>query len=290
MKLNKILFSLLLFLTPLCASEKYTLSICALFRNEARFLKEWIEYHRIVGVEHFYLFNNLSEDDWEEVLTPYIEEGIVDLYDWPYELTSMATWTYDIQCRAYIETARAKQDESQWIAMIDTDEFLVPVETDDLREVLAQFEHYGGLYVNWQIYGTSGVSRIPDNQTMIGTLLYKAPTMYRRNYFVKTIVQPKAVANIRDPHVPVFKPGYAGTTPGGARMLNQSSLGISIDQIRINHYINRDDEFFYGEKTARYYRMHPKAKRAPRRPDPVLNQVEDPIMLRFVPELERRLF
>ena len=40
-------------------NKKYKISICGIFKNESCFLKEWIEYHEILGVEHFYLYNNL---------------------------------------------------------------------------------------------------------------------------------------------------------------------------------------------------------------------------------------
>lgn len=53
----------------------YSLSVCSIFKNEAPYLREWIEYHLIVGIEHFYLYNNNSEDNFEEVLRPYIEKG-----------------------------------------------------------------------------------------------------------------------------------------------------------------------------------------------------------------------
>ena len=41
----------------------YYSSICAIFKDEARFLREWLEYHRLIGIEHFYLYNNFSTDD-----------------------------------------------------------------------------------------------------------------------------------------------------------------------------------------------------------------------------------
>jgi len=46
------------------------LSICTIFKNEARYLREWIEFHRLVGVDHFYLYENRSEDDFAPVLAP----------------------------------------------------------------------------------------------------------------------------------------------------------------------------------------------------------------------------
>jgi len=38
------------------------LSICAIFKDEAPYLPEWIEFHRLVGVERFFLYDNGSGD------------------------------------------------------------------------------------------------------------------------------------------------------------------------------------------------------------------------------------
>src|SRR5690348_2224989 len=56
--------------------KKHKLSICSLFKNEAVHLKEWIEYHQMVGVDHFYLYDNGSKDRPRDVLTPYIRKGL----------------------------------------------------------------------------------------------------------------------------------------------------------------------------------------------------------------------
>ena len=61
---------------------KYRVSLCLIFKNEAPFLKEWLDYHLTVGVEHFYLYNNSSDDDFKRVLEPYIKKGTVALIDW----------------------------------------------------------------------------------------------------------------------------------------------------------------------------------------------------------------
>jgi hypothetical protein len=58
------------------------LAACAIYLNEAPNLQEWIEFHRLVGVERFYLYNDNSTDDHRAVLAPYVDEGIVVLKDW----------------------------------------------------------------------------------------------------------------------------------------------------------------------------------------------------------------
>lgn len=38
-----------------------------MFYNEAKFLKERLDYHLVIGVSHFYLYNNNSTDDYMPV-------------------------------------------------------------------------------------------------------------------------------------------------------------------------------------------------------------------------------
>ena len=51
---------------------KYQVSLCLIFKNEAPFLKEWLDYHLTIGVSHFYLYNNNSDDNYLDVIKPYI--------------------------------------------------------------------------------------------------------------------------------------------------------------------------------------------------------------------------
>ena len=53
------------------------------FKNEAPYLREWIEFNHIVGVDHFFLYNNNSEDNYEEIIEPYVKK-------WYRNLNSMA--------------------------------------------------------------------------------------------------------------------------------------------------------------------------------------------------------
>ena len=91
------------------------LAACLIYKNHASFLREWLEFHMLVGVERFYLYDNGSTDDHEEVLAPYIEEGIVLLHQWPGAQRQFAAFDH---C---VETYR---NDARWIAFIDVDEFL----------------------------------------------------------------------------------------------------------------------------------------------------------------------
>ena len=62
---------------------RWDLSICAIFQDETPYLKEWLEFHLMAGVQHFYLYNNNSTDNYLQILLPYIKSGTVELMNWP---------------------------------------------------------------------------------------------------------------------------------------------------------------------------------------------------------------
>src|SRR4029077_12293973 len=68
---------------PTDSPKKYNFSICAIFKNEAAYFREWLEYNLLIGVDHFYLYNNGSTDESASILEPYIQKGVVTLIDWP---------------------------------------------------------------------------------------------------------------------------------------------------------------------------------------------------------------
>ena len=56
---------------------KYKLGIVCIAKNEGPYIKEWIEYHRCIGFDIFYFYDNDSNDETKAVLKDYIEQGLV---------------------------------------------------------------------------------------------------------------------------------------------------------------------------------------------------------------------
>ena len=95
----------------------YDLAIVAIFKDEGKYLKEWLDYHLLAGVEHFYLYNNDSTDDYKEVLAPYVEKNLVTLTEWPGN---------SMMYPAYDDTIKKHRFECRYMAFIDIDEFIYP--------------------------------------------------------------------------------------------------------------------------------------------------------------------
>ena len=138
-------------------AKKYYFSVCAIFKDEAPYLKEWVEYHKVIKTSHLYLYNNFSSDNYLEILTPYIEEGFVTLIDFPYEYAQM---------KAYEDCYKQYRNETTWLAFFDLDEFVCPTIEKDMPSFLHKYEGYPGILIYWKMFGTGG-KIYPDNGNLV---------------------------------------------------------------------------------------------------------------------------
>ncbi len=292
------LFSVILFLT--CSLSSYEIALTAIFRDEARFLKEWIEYHRLIGIEHFYLTNHKSVDHFQEVLDPYIEMGLVELRHETRDTASGSSnrkkplkkaripvqWN-NIQITAYQWALEKAKQETKWLVAIDTDEFLVPKNGETLKGILKDFQHEAAVAINWQMFGTSHVEKIPEGKLLIETLLLRAPRNIIENTVFKPIIQPKMVAQFFNPHQCVFSGLYRTVDMAGhpVKVGENVTNKVEVDRIQLNHYWSRDLEFYNTVKLARAPKMGQMHKDLQKRLD-LFNTEPDDSIIPFIQALK----
>lgn len=88
-------------------------------------LPEWLEYHAMMGVEHFYIYDNGDDDYLFNALVPYILAGLVTHVRWP--AISCQPKLRSSQFAGVNSCLRRFAGESEWIAHIDVDDFLIPM-------------------------------------------------------------------------------------------------------------------------------------------------------------------
>ncbi|MES2200114.1 MAG: glycosyltransferase family 92 protein [Chlamydiota bacterium] len=239
-------------LQSLCA---YEVVVASMFRNTAPYLKEWVEYHKMVGVDHFWLYNDASTDNWEEVLQPYIEEGLVEVFYWP---ASGGFWV-PAQMAAFADGARRALGVAKWIALIDQDEFLLPVLDKTIPECLKRrFSDAPAIYVNWLNFGTSGIS-LEEESPMLFRLTACSKKTHSRNAVGKSIFRPECadIGQMWSPHFCPLKPGYSYVNGDCKKTLIAVGSDLKTDgehhskYIRINHYAHRDEKYFFNIRLPR---------------------------------------
>jgi hypothetical protein len=266
------------------------LSVCAIYRDEAPYLREWLEFHRLVGVERFFLYDNLSIDGHREVLGPYVDAGIVVLHDWPI--------SYMAQRPAYRHCLDSHRDDSRWIAFIDIDEFLFSPTGQTLPEVLRDYEEAPGVGVYWALFGTSGHRKQPEGLVTESYLHRMNPDRpgdfpYRKRKFMKVIVDPRRTERARGAHAFIYTEGTA-VDENKQPVEGGSSEQLSYERLRINHYFTKSEEE-HLERKSRIRVAEGVTTPIADNPgrwrllDEELNEVRDESITVYVPELRRRL-
>jgi hypothetical protein len=223
------------------AETKHQITILAAMKNEGDYLQEWIEYHRLIGIEKFYLYDNESDDNTKEILKPYIENGIVDYTYWFGDRQ---------QLKMYDDFLEKYKIGTKWLAVIDLDEFIVLYDDNNILDFLNRFSNeVVQVVVGWQNFGSNKHKIKPDglvieNYVYRDTGAIQQSSIYGFLDVGKSIVKPIATKRLgAHEHTLMFGTTYKGKyciTGGGGEF----NAPISRIQIAINHYQTKSyDEF-----------------------------------------------
>ncbi len=224
-------------------SHEHYLSVCAIYRDEAEYLAEWLEFHRLVGVDRFYLYNNFSDDAHMEVLGDYVDDGLVVLHDWPVQTAP--------QTGAYAHCLESHGAESRWIAFIDIDEFLFSPSGESVSDMLVSYERYPGVAVNQALFGPSG-HRVKPSGLVIESYLQRQNLGNIK--FIKSIVDPIRTSHPIGVHHFAYESGLA-VDENGYPLRDAKTWSVSASKLRINHYRTK------SEAELRQRRTRPDAAR-----------------------------
>ena len=262
----------------------FELAVCCIVKNEAPYLLEWIAYHRVVGVEHFLVFDNDSDDQTPEILARLAGQGVLERLNWPTGNDGIAP-----QISAYQEGLRRLRNVAKWIAFIDLDEFLLPLAAPDVQTVLRHYDDAGALVVPWRIFGSSGENH-QRNDLVIRRFTRRAEERHFLNHSVKTIVQTRCAAQM-GVHTPVLAQGCLidehRVVVGGFGNPDHHPVPEARNLV-INHY--------FGKSRAEWEAKRRKGRAdgpGPRRDSDFAahdrNEVEDRSILRFEPAVEAEI-
>ncbi|MDB5153709.1 MAG: hypothetical protein JWR54_2460 [Mucilaginibacter sp.] len=212
----------------------YPVAICCIVKDE-EYLTEWIEYHSSIGVTQFYIYDNESAIPLSETLKPYIEGGLVVVEPIHGKAKQMV---------AYGHCLKKYGPSCKWIAFIDADEFIVPKTfTGNLPDFLVPYEGFGGLGINWLVFGSNGHIEKPRG-TQIESYTHRIPKSNPLNDHVKSIVQPRYVKHIPSgPHHFHFTLGKYSVNENFKRFKGPYSPH-STNKIQLNHYWLRSETDF----------------------------------------------
>jgi len=127
--------------------------ICAILKDENHYLREWVEYHKSIGIDHIVLYDNNSIDGEtvNDVIDDYIKENYVEVYDIRGEVS--------MQCAAYSRCYSICYKKFDWILYIDIDEFLVLEKHINIQDFVNDplYKKFDCIRICWKQYTDSGL-------------------------------------------------------------------------------------------------------------------------------------
>lgn len=212
---------------------KYYLAAAAIVKNEAPYIEEWICFHLLQGMEHFFIYENDSTDDTYKILQRYEKAGIVTLQQ---------IFGLGKQFTAIDKVLLKHGKTTKWLASFDCDEFLYA--DKPLPEFLKDYEDYSALAVHWYNYG----SKESPGELVTERFQWRAAEV---NKHVKSIIQPaRTISRGKDSH------SFNLKTPA----VNENKIELpeyyavtdpnpTANKIRINHYITKSYAEFVKRKS-----------------------------------------
>ncbi len=225
------------------------LLIAAIVKNELNALLEWIAYHRVLGVNGFIIADNGSNDGTRELLGSLAKLGIVTVIDYP------TVGAQKPQLPAYEKILRTCPRDVDLLAFIDADEFLLPLEQEQLIPTLQGWfadDSVSAVALNWSNFGSNG-EIFAEEGLVIERFTKRAPQTFNVNHNFKSIVRPSRTERFFNPHYASLRYGRYIDVQGNDLVLHpKHGNGVSVEVIwngmRVNHYAVKSlEEFLLGK-------------------------------------------
>jgi O-antigen biosynthesis protein len=169
------------------------IAVCAIFKDEAPYLLEWLAFHKMIGVDLFFLYDNGSGDAGGDLIRQSSLARNVTLTEWPERPGQLSAYNH-------FRINHAQQ--FTWAAFIDIDEFIMPLAGSSIRDILMRkvYQPYAAILLQWLVFGPSGRDGRPDG-LVIANYTRRLPQSANANRHVKTLVRTEHLLGIdHTPH------------------------------------------------------------------------------------------
>lgn len=214
------------------STKKYGVSIVLLIRDEGEYLQEWLAWHLQQGFEHFYIYDDSRETPISNFLGAFS----------PYCTVRDATrYHCHLQLESYVDAIRRFGGETEWMAFIDTDEFLRTTGDKPLPELLAEFPDAAAVLAPWVVYNANGhIAKAPGPVRERFTQSVPWPFAGQMPDW-KSIVRPAHVISMAAHHPSRLKDGAVMVDTNGTQREYDFS-NLPGDKLVVDHYYTKSYE------------------------------------------------
>lgn len=277
---------------PQPVSDRRGVAIALCVKNEARYIAEWVRFHRAVGVCHFIVYDNGSTDGTCEVLREELKQKHLTIVPWAGKLTAAkANQLIDSQVLAFAHAILNFGGRFWRIAFIDADEFLLPRAGQTIEQALASAGGFPNVSLPWHMFGTSGHHRRPAGGILMNYTRRAANPIGAgepaSNF--KCIIDPCEITEVAVHHFKTREFGDLTSNDAGYRADRKGrkqAQFYSNAAIQLNHYYSKSEEEMLAKiaRGSNYAQSADKleAKMRTTLRTIQLDEIEDLAMVRFL--------
>lgn len=232
--------------TQINKNNSTKIAICAIAKNENLYIREWVEYHKNIGIDKIFIYDN-NEKNGEcvsDIIYDYIENGFVSIIDVKGKHIKVdkkiaeKTKYHGLQQECFENCFKNNKRMYDWLCFIDIDEF---IHCDiNIKLFLKDFTCFDAILLNWVVYG--------DNNKLIYENIklqdrFPTPSKKRQYPHVKTILNCKTKKTVDqiDAHLCHIQNGiYVDSKKN--RITPEYKKDIVLGNLYIKHYLTKTAE------------------------------------------------
>ncbi len=226
---------------PVANSNREGIAVVAIMKDEAQHLVDWMKFHILAGVTHFFLYDDGSTDGSRELAESVSGASTVVI---PWKLTVKTVKPrvgLSRQVLAYCHAIENFGGAFRWMAFIDIDEYIVPKKELTIVAALEGVKGKVNISLPWVMFGPNGHINTPDLPAPFAYTRCKRPEAGILLNF-KCIVDPCEITQARLHHFRTISMGKESSNDLGRTVYYKQrdrADFISSENIQLNHYFTR---------------------------------------------------
>ena len=231
--------------------NKNKVALCGIAKQENKYLREWVEHYKKIGVDKIFLYDNndINGEVFDDVISDYINDKFVEVIN--------VRGKEAFQLNAYNECYQTYLNEFDWAMFFDIDEYLILEKQQDIHIFLNQniFSHFQIIRVNWLIYDDNDMLDVVNNNYSIVSRFTRPVNNHPYNRHCKTIIRCglKNTSFKENPHF--MNSNYLACDASGIGIENKSMFNKKpiFSGAWLNHYPTKTIGEYVRGKMQRLY-------------------------------------
>lgn len=138
--------------------KTFNLVVVCAFKNESMILESWLKHYIDEGVDHFYMLDNGSQDDYMGIIQRIPGDMITLVRDSSPPMMGLQ----DKLMNKYFNSLIVA--DANWVMVVDVDEYVYPTDPNScIKDVLAGLSsHISRVWMPWKVFGSNGHAKQPQ--------------------------------------------------------------------------------------------------------------------------------